>query len=119
MPIAAKKKFACPVEAVISVIGGKYKPVILYHLLGGALRFSELSRIMPEATAKMLTQQLRELEAAGIVKREVFAEVPPRTQYSLTPYGETLKPMLEAMCSWGRTYLSELIEEPRVPLDAE
>lgn len=101
--------FHCPVEATLSLIGGKYKPIILYHLIDQKLRFSELQRIMPQATQKMLTQQLRELEADGLVHREVFPVVPPKTEYSLTEYGKTLVPVLKEMCEWGREHLSEYI----------
>ncbi len=104
--------FHCPVEATLSVIGGKYKPIILYHLIDRTLRFSELQRIMPQATQKMLTQQLRELEADGLVHREVYPVVPPKTEYSLTPYGRTLAPVLKTMCDWGREHLSEYILPP-------
>jgi DNA-binding HxlR family transcriptional regulator len=101
--------FHCPVEATLSLIGGKYKPIILYHLIDQKLRFSELQRIMPQATQKMLTQQLRELEADGLVHREVFPVVPPKTEYSLTEYGRTLIPVLTEMCEWGKEHLSEYI----------
>jgi DNA-binding HxlR family transcriptional regulator len=101
--------FHCPVEATLSLIGGKYKPIILYHLIGHTLRFSELQRIMPQATQKMLTQQLREMEADGLIHREVFPEVPPRTEYSLTEYGATLEPVLKAMCDWGNEHLADQI----------
>jgi DNA-binding HxlR family transcriptional regulator len=84
------------------VISGKWKPVILWHLLKrGTLRFSELRRLVPRATQKMVTQHLRELEADGIVHREVYPQVPPRVEYSLTPAGETLRPVLKAMQRWG------------------
>jgi DNA-binding HxlR family transcriptional regulator len=101
--------FHCPVEATLSLIGGKYKPIILYHLIEKKLRFSELQRIMPQATQKMLTQQLRELEADKLIHREVFPVVPPKTEYSLTEYGQTLVPVLTAMCEWGKEHLSEYI----------
>lgn len=84
------KMFHCPVEATLSLIGGKYKCIILYHLAeDGILRFSELRRLIPQATPKMLTQQLRELEAAGIIYRKVYPVVPPKTEYSLTEYGHS------------------------------
>ncbi|MBB5182140.1 winged helix-turn-helix transcriptional regulator [Catenisphaera adipataccumulans] len=102
-------KFHCPVEATLSLIGGKYKPIILYHLIGQTLRFSELQRIMPQATQKMLTQQLRELEKDGLIHREVYPVVPPKTEYSLTEYGRTLEPVLQIMCDWGNEHLSEYI----------
>lgn len=103
--------FNCPVEAVLSVIGGKYKPIILRHLIGKTLRFSELQKFMPQATPKMLTQQLRELERVGVIHREVFPVVPPRTEYSLTEFGKTLTPVLEAMCDWGKKYMSAQIRQ--------
>lgn len=94
-----EKKFHCPVEATLSVIGGKYKCVILYHLLiDGTLRFSELSRLMPQATAKMLTQQLRDLEHDGLILRKVYPVVPPKIEYSLTKQGQTIAPIVTAMC---------------------
>src|SRR5262245_37891225 len=91
----------CPIRAVLDVIGGKWKPLLVHSLKAGTLRFGELRRSVPEATQKVLTEQLRELEADGIVRREVFAEVPPRVEYSLTDYGRTLTPLLEAMSAWG------------------
>lgn len=104
--------YHCPVEATLSLIGGKYKPIILYHLIGQKLRYSELKRIMPQASPKMLTQQLRELEADGLIHREVFPVVPPKTEYSLTEYGHTLVPVLTAMCDWGKEHLAEHILPP-------
>ena len=103
--------YNCPVDAVLGVIGGKYKPIILYHLIDQTLRFSELRRFLPQTTAKMLTQQLRELEADGIVHREVYPVVPPRTEYSLTDFGRTLTPVLTAMCDWGKEYMGEYIQQ--------
>ena len=91
----------CPVSSTISLIGGKYKTMILWHLTSGVLRFNELSRYIPEATAKMLTQQLRELEKDGLIFREVFPVVPPRVEYSLTDEGKSLFPILQAMYNWG------------------
>lgn len=102
--------FHCPVEATLSVIGGKYKAIILWHLIDGTLRFSELRRFLPQATPKMLTQQLRELEADGIIHREVYPVVPPKTEYSLTDYGKTLNPIVQAICAWGREYMADQIE---------
>ncbi len=95
----------CPVDATISLIGGKYKVVILYHLLDECLRFGELQKLIPNATPKMLTQQLRELESDGIISRTVYPVVPPKTEYRLTDFGKTLMPVLEAMCEWGKTYI--------------
>jgi DNA-binding HxlR family transcriptional regulator len=108
----SKKMFNCPVEAVLSLIGGKYKPIILYHLrIEGTFRFSELKRFMPQITQKMLTQQLRELEVDGLVHREVYPVVPPKTEYSITEYGKTLKPILLAMCDWGNEHMADRILE--------
>ncbi len=104
-----KKLYNCPVDAVLGVIGGKHKPIILYHLIGHTLRFSELRHFLPQATAKMLTQQLRELEADGIVHREVYPVVPPKTEYSLTEFGKTLTPVLTAMCDWGKEHMGAYI----------
>ena len=99
--------FTCPVEATISLIGGKYKAVILWHLMNNTLRYSGLHRKMPKATDKMLTQQLRELEKDGLINRVVYPVVPPKTEYSLTEYGKTLAPILDALCDWGGNYLSK------------
>ena len=106
-----ERLFECPVEAVLSIIGGKYKPIILYHLIEKTLRFGELKKFLPQATPKMLTQQLRELEADGLIKRKVYAVVPPKTEYSLTEFGKTLTPILTNICNWGREYLSDFIKK--------
>ncbi len=98
-------KYNCPVEAALGMIGGKYKTVILYHLKENTLRYSELKRILSNATPKMLTQQLRELEADGIISRTVYPVVPPKTEYSLTDFGKTLIPVIDAICAWGTEYL--------------
>jgi DNA-binding HxlR family transcriptional regulator len=94
----------CPAEATLKVIGGRWKLIILWHLFQGRRRFSELHRGIKAVSQKVLTQQLRELQRDGIVNREVFATVPPRVEYSLTAHGETLKPVLEAMCEWGEVH---------------
>lgn len=91
----------CPVSLTISIIGGKYKALILWHLTGGTKRFSELRKLVPEATAKMLTQQLRELEADGLITRTVYPVVPPKVEYSLTQEGKSLFPILSEMYDWG------------------
>lgn len=100
-------QFNCPVEATIQLIGGKYKAVILWHLMKDVLRYSELHRQMPNATDKMLAQQLRELEKDGLIHRKVYPVVPPKTEYSLTDFGKTLAPILEEMCNWGSIYLEK------------
>ena len=94
----------CPMVATVDVAGGRWKPVIVFHLLGGTLRFGELRRLAGGVTQRSLTLHLRELKRDGIVRREVFAEVPPRVEYSLTPLGLTLAPVLEAMKQWGQAY---------------
>ncbi len=95
----------CPMDATLQLIGGKYKAVILWHLMNGKLRFSEIRKKFPKVTDKMLTQQLRELERDGLINRKVYPTVPPKTEYSLTDLGKTLFPVLKAMCIWGKSYL--------------
>jgi DNA-binding HxlR family transcriptional regulator len=94
-----------PVEATLDVIGGKWKVVIMCHLIKGEKRTSELKKLMPSITQKMLTQQLRELEEDGVVNRMVFDQFPPKVIYSLTKYGWSLRPILDAMCSWGEGHI--------------
>ncbi|HCQ5569173.1 TPA: helix-turn-helix transcriptional regulator [Clostridioides difficile] len=98
--------FTCPVEATIQLIGGKYKAVVLWHLMGKTLRYNEIHKLMPKATDKMLTQQLRELERDGLISRKVYPVVPPKTEYSLTDFGVSLSPILDEMCNWGENYLN-------------
>ena len=98
----------CPVEACFEVIGGKWKGVILYHLLGSTRRFNDLRRLLPGVTQRMLTRQLRELEADGIIQRTAYPEVPPRVEYRLSTMGRTLEPILMTLHAWGRIYLSEV-----------
>lgn len=102
----------CPVEATLDLIGGKYKALILWHLSDGKLRFSELKKAVKNATPKMLTQQLRELEAQALIHREVFPVIPPKVEYSLTELGRSLMPILVAMRDWGSNYLREHNLEP-------
>ena len=102
---------ACPVEATLELIGGKWKGIILYHLLSGKLRFSELKRQMPCVTQRMLTKQLRELEADGLVIRTVHAEVPPRVEYELTKQGKTLKSILNSLKNWGSAHAVKLLDK--------
>ncbi|MDM9620013.1 helix-turn-helix domain-containing protein [Rhizobium sp. S96] len=118
----------CPVEATLSFLDGKWKGVVLFHLLAGTLRFNELRRKLSTVTQRMLTKQLRELEESGLVSRTVFAVVPPRVEYALTPLGETLKPVIEALAVWGeenvfclpdgRHMRNVTAEDPSVPAAA-
>lgn len=99
------KTYHCPVEAALDVIGGKWKPLILWALGDNVLRFNELQKGLPGVNTKMLTKQLRELEEDGVIRRIVYPEVPPRVEYAITDFGKTLIPILEALCTWGMHYL--------------
>lgn len=101
----------CPTEYTLKVIGGRWKITILYHLFLGVKRFSELQRELTGITQKMLTQQLRELEKDGIVHREIYPQVPPKVEYSLTALGASLKPVIEAMSDWGLMHGAQCPEE--------
>ena len=94
----------CPVESTLRVIGGKWKPMIIFHLRGGPKRFGELHRLIPNVTQRMLTSHLRELEDHGCVHREIFKVVPPKVEYSLTHIGHSLMPLMEAMAEWGEAF---------------
>ena len=107
-----KQTDRCPVSATLELIGGKYKALILWHLSEGSLRFSELKKHIQTATPKMLTQQLRELEAHMLIHREVFPVIPPKVEYSLTDEGRSLLPILVAMRDWGSGYLRKRSLEP-------
>ena len=104
-------KTGCDVEATLSVIGGRWKPILVCHLLDGRKRFGELRRLTPNATERMITLQLRELEADGVVERHVFAEVPPRVEYELTDFGRTLETLLTLMQEWGRDFKERKLAE--------
>ncbi|PPA84151.1 ArsR family transcriptional regulator [Brevibacillus laterosporus] len=95
---------ACPVETTLDVIGGKWKGIILYHLIDGKKRFNEFRKLHPCITQRMLTLQLRELERDGIIHREVYKEVPPKVEYSLTEFGRTLEPIILLMKDWGENH---------------
>ena len=105
----------CPVEATLDLIDGKWKAIILYHLLKGTLRFNELRRRLAKITQRMLTRQLRELEEVGLVSRTVFAEVPPRVEYALTAHGQSLEPVVRALWVWGDAYLTRLSQGSITP----
>mgnify|MGYP002662396590 FL=1 len=102
------------VTTTLAIIGGKWKILILYHLCAGTQRFNELRRLLPDITQRMLTLQLRELEDDGIVHREVYPQVPPKVEYSLTAFGATLIPVIEVMDAWGKQYASECSRHRRV-----
>lgn len=102
----------CPVETTLDLIGGKYKALILWHLSTGTLRFSQLQKLITSATPRMLTLQLRELEGQNLIARKVYAEVPPRVEYSMTELGRSLMPILTAMRDWGAEYLRGQDIEP-------
>ena len=97
----------CPVDATLRLIGGKYKALILWHLIGGTLRHGELRKLIPQATPKMLTQQLRELEGDHLLSRKVYPVVPPKVEYSLTDFGRSLQAILGAMYDWGAGYMAD------------
>ena len=101
------RRYHCPVEATLDVIGGKWKAVILFWLRDDVFRFGELRRRIPDISERMLTQHLRELEEDGIVQRKVYAVVPPKVEYSLTAYGRTLRPITEMLCAWGKKHLRQ------------
>ncbi len=102
-------KFHCTLEATQAIIAGKYKALIIWHLNdSGVMRFSELQRELPQATAKMLTMQLREMEEDGIIHRKLYPVVPPKTEYSLTPLGKSIVPIILSMCEWGEKYFHHL-----------
>ncbi len=100
-------EYICSVEAAINEIGGKWKALILCTLKEGKLRFNEINKKLPEITQRMLTKTLRQLEKDGIIKRKVYAEVPPRVEYSLTPKGESVLPILDSLCQWGKEYCED------------
>ncbi|MGA9047214.1 winged helix-turn-helix transcriptional regulator [Sulfuricurvum sp.] len=103
-----ESRFNCPFELTIELIGGKWKGLILWHLLDKkVLRNGEMLRLMPRITQKMLTQQLREMEDNGLVRRVIYEQVPPKVEYSLTPHGEALRPILDMMITWGSKYAKE------------
>lgn len=100
----------CPVETTLTLIGSKWKVLILRDLLGGTKRFGELKKSIGGVSQKVLTAQLRDMEASGLLTRRVYAEVPPRVEYTLTDLGQSLRPILEAMSSWGEEYKTKLLQ---------
>ena len=105
----------CPVVNTLDIIGGKWKVLILYYLNSETRRFNELQRLLAGITQRMLTLQLRELEHDGIVHREVYPQVPPKVEYSLTAFGRTLMPVIEAMHRWGEQYAAECVKHRKQP----
>lgn len=101
-------QYRCAVEATADILGGKWKAVILYYLFLHSRRFNELRRLLPDVTQRMLTLQLRELEQDGIVHREVYKEVPPKVEYSLTEFGTSLGPIIVQMLDWGEQYMEQI-----------
>jgi len=118
-PSPSYGRLSCAVETTLDIIDGRWKVLILRELFAETKRFAQLQRSLPGVTQKMLTQQLRELEADGIVRRQVYAEVPPKVEYSITPLGESLWPVLQAMHDWGMRYkemqVAESIAHPSEP----
>jgi DNA-binding HxlR family transcriptional regulator len=103
------KEYACTFEIAVDLIGGKWKPIIIWHLgTKGTKRFNELKKLLPQITQKMLTQQLRELENDSLDERKVYPQVPPKVEYSLTDSGESLMPILRMMCDWGEKYYEKI-----------
>lgn len=110
-------KSGCAVELTLSIIGGVWKPLILFHLLGGKKRFMELTRLIPSATQRMLTLQLRELETDGLVTRQVYAEVPPKVEYDVTELARTLAPVMLSLRDWGERYRRDQQKQPALTAD--
>lgn len=102
-----KDKYNCSMELTMDLIGGKWKIRILWYLNMGTKRFSELKRLIPDITPKMLTNQLREMENDNLITRKVYPEVPPKVEYSSTDYGKSLQDILERMCKWGTLYAAD------------
>src|SRR4051812_33008754 len=98
-----RQNYGCGLEAALAVVGGKWKPIVLWHLAAGPQRFGELRRLVTGISEKMLIQQLREMAGDGIVSRNDFREVPPKVEYALTPFGVSLKEALRPLCEWGTT----------------
>lgn len=117
-PQSEVEAFACPVAFTVDVIGGKWKSLILFHLMSGTKRFNELRQLMPDVTQRMLTLQLRELETDKVIHREIYREVPPKVEYSLTALGNTLAPLISAMREWGAVHEHAILAFRRAEIDA-
>lgn len=118
-PKRLNPKSGCAVELTLSIIGGVWKPLLLFHVLTGKKRFMELTRLIPSATQRMLTLQLRELEADGLVIRHVYAEVPPRVEYEATPLARTLAPVMLSLREWGERYRADQQHLPPMEVHCE
>ncbi len=105
-----ERVFTCGLDVALSVVGGKWKPIILFHLAGGPRRFGEVRKLVQGISEKVLIQQLRELEADGVVNRHDHQQVPPRVDYSMTPFGRTLAAALVPLCAWGDEHRSQVEE---------
>ncbi|MBV8381934.1 MAG: helix-turn-helix transcriptional regulator [Planctomycetaceae bacterium] len=103
-----RQAYGCGLEAALAVVGGKWKPIVLWHLTPGPRRFGELRRLVTGISEKMLIQQLREMESDGVVARKDFREIPPRVEYSLTGFGVSLSEALRPLCDWGREHMSRI-----------
>ena len=114
-----KKAVNCPVEQTLEIIGGRWKVLVIHELLQGTRRFNELERALVGVSHRILTQQLRELEQFGVVRREVFGEIPPKVEYSLTPLGTTLRPVLMSMHEWAVDHAAEIGAIPRINAKAD
>jgi len=111
-----KKQVSCPVETTLHVLAGRWKVMVLHYLLSGTKRFNELHRLLKDISHRTLAKQLRELEGDGIISRKVYAQIPPRVEYSLTRLGQSLSPVLQAMHDWGEAYANKIPrahDEPR------
>ena len=112
--VIGEKGYFCPVEVTLDLIGGKWKGIIIFNLKRGTLRFNEIQKQMPSISERMLIKELRDLEKNGLVERKVYAEVPPKVEYSLTEYGKTIIPIIDLICSWGLTHI-ELYANDQTP----
>jgi len=106
--MARRKSWDCPVGAALSVIGGRWKILIIYHLYEGVSRFNELRRALDGVSQRVLARQLRELERDGVVARKVYDQSPPRVEYALTEFGRTLEPVMGQLCEWGEAFEQRL-----------
>jgi DNA-binding HxlR family transcriptional regulator len=110
--------YKCPVRTTLELIGGKYKTLVLWHLIEKPLRFGELCKLIPQATYKMLTQQLRDLERDGLILRKIYPVVPLKVEYSLSEQGRSIRPLLEAMYKWGNSYLKQTGQQANCSMGA-